>query len=114
MQDRRKATRLRTYFGAQIDDCARGSVVNCVVRDFTSVGAKLLILGAARIGPEFFLSIPKQKRVFPARLIWRTAKEAGVAFDQSRSAPVPLDLVRRMRQREADKAARRAARQHRQ
>jgi hypothetical protein len=113
MQDRRRTTRLRTYLGAQIDDHARSSVVNCVVRNLTNAGAKLIILGAAPTGQEFFLSIPKQKRVVPARLIWRTAKEAGVAFDQSQSAPVPLDLVRRLRQREAEKAARRVARQPR-
>ena len=104
---------MRAYFGAQIDDCEGGSVVNCVVRDLTDAGAKLIILGPAQIRQEFFLSIPKQKRVVHALLIWRTAKEVGVAFDQSQSAPIPLDLVRRLRQREAEKAARRAARRPR-
>ena len=97
-QDRRRTTRLRTYFGAQIDDHARAAAVSCVVRNLSSAGAKLIILGGASTEPNFFLSIPKQNRVLSARLIWRTTKEAGVAFDEGGTAPIPLDLVRRLRQ----------------
>jgi len=56
---------------------------------------------------EFDLSVHKNERTYRAKVIWRRADEAGVAFLEPRpqAAPVSLDLMRRLRQSEADKAA---------
>ena len=107
MQDRRKTARGRTYFGAEVDVAQRKSALACVVQNFSTDGAKLVFTGGAPAQNDFYLSIPKYKQTFPARLVWRRGNEAGVAFGQGQlqSAPISLDLVRRLRKCEAEKAA---------
>ena len=107
MQDRRKTARTRTYFGGQIEFNQRSSLMDCVVRNFSADGAKLVFTNTAAVPQEFSLSIPKQDQIFRARMVWRRANEAGVAFStvQARPAPIPLDLVRRLRDCEAERTA---------
>ena len=106
MQDRRKTTRRRTYIGGQIAFNRRSSLMDCLVRNISAEGAKLVFTQTATVPQEFDLSL-HQERVFRARVVWRRADEAGVAFLEPRpqTAPISLDLVRRLRQCEAEKAA---------
>jgi hypothetical protein len=106
MRDRRKTTRTRTYLGAQIAFNQRSSVMDCLIRNFSSDGAKLLFSNSVTVPQEFDLSIPKQERTLRVRIIWRRADEVGVAIcrAQSRPAPIPLDLVRRLKTCEAERA----------
>jgi PilZ domain len=107
MRDQRKTDRTRTYLGGQIVFNQRSSVMDCLVRNFSSEGAKLVFSNTVTVPDEFDLSIPKQERTFRVRMVWRRADEAGVAIcgTQARPAPVPLDLVRRLRSCEAERAA---------
>ncbi len=107
MQDRRKTTRRRTYFGGQIAFNRQSSLMDCLVRNISAEGARLVFTQTATVPQEFDLSMPQNARTFRAKVIWRRAEEAGVLFLEPRpdSAPVSLDLVRRLRQCEAEKAA---------
>ena len=107
MQDRRKTTRMRTYFGGQIAFNQRMSVMDCLVRNISAEGAKLVFSETLTVPQEFDLSVHKNERTYRAKVIWRRADEAGVAFLEPRpqAAPVSLDLMRRLRQSEADNAA---------
>lgn len=107
MQDRRKNPRQRTYLGAQIAYNQRSSLMDCVVRNISGEGAKLAFTNTGAVPQEFDLSVPQNARTFRARVIWRRAEEAGVAFLEPRpqSAPISLDVARRLRQCEAEKAA---------
>jgi hypothetical protein len=107
MQDRRKTTRTRTYFGGQIAFNRRMSVMDCLVRNISAEGAKLVFSETLTVPQEFDLSVHKNERTYRAKMIWRPADEAGVAFLEPRpqAGPVSLDLMRRLRQSEADKAA---------
>ena len=107
MQDRRQTTRTRTYFGGQIAFNQRMSVMDCLVRNISAEGAKLVFSETRTVPQEFDLSVHKNERTYRAKVIWRRADEAGVAFLEPRpqAAPVSLDLMRRLRQSEADKAA---------
>ena len=106
MRDQRKTARTRTYLGGQIAFNQRSSVMDCLVRNFSPNGAKLVFSDTVTVPQEFDLSIPKQERTFRVRMIWRRADEAGVAIcgTQARPAPIPLDLVRRLKSCEAEKA----------
>ena len=106
MQDRRKTTRNRTYLGAQIA-FNRQSSMDCLVRNISADGAKLAFANTGTVPQEFALSVPQNERTFRARIIWRKAEEAGVAFLEPRpqTAPISLDLMRRLRECEAEKAA---------
>lgn len=107
MRDQRKTARTRSYLGGQIAFNQRRSVMDCLVRNFSSDGAKLIFSNTVTVPQEFDLSIPKQERTLRVRMVWRRANEAGVAFSatQSRAAPISLDLVRRLKACEAEKAA---------
>jgi hypothetical protein len=107
MQDRRKNARQRTYLGAQISFNRRSSIMDCIVRNISGEGAKLAFTNTCGVPQEFDLSVPQNARTFRARVIWRRADEAGVAFLEPRpqSAPVSLDIARRLRQCEAEKAS---------
>ena len=107
MQDRRKNPRRRTYLGAQIAYNQRSSVMDCVVRNISGDGAKLAFTNTGAVPDEFDLSVPQNARTFRAKVIWRRTEEAGVAFLEPRpqSAPISLDVARRLRQCEAEKAA---------
>jgi len=106
MLDRRRTERTRTYLGAQIAFNQRSSVMDCLVRNFSGEGAKLVFSNSVTVPQEFDLSIPKQERTYRVRMVWRRAEEAGVAIcgTQSRPMPVPLDLVRRLKSCEAERA----------
>jgi hypothetical protein len=107
MQDRRKTTRRRTYLGGQIAFNRQSPLVDCLVRNISAEGAKLVLASTGTVPQEFDLAVHKTERTFRARMIWQRAEEAGVVFLEPRphSAPVSLDLVRRLRECEAEKAA---------
>jgi hypothetical protein len=107
MREQRKTARTRTYLGGQIAFNQRSSVMDCLVRNFTPDGAKLVFSKTVTVPQEFDLSIPKQEQTFRVRMVWRRADEAGVVIcrAQSGAAPIPLDLVRRLKACEAEKAA---------
>lgn len=107
MLDRRRTERTRTYLGAQIAFNQRSCVMDCLVRNFSEEGAKLVFSNTVTVPQEFDLSIPKQERTFRVRMVWRRADEAGVAIcgTHSRAAPIPLDLVRKLKSCEAENEA---------
>src|SRR4051794_31830400 len=107
MQERRKNPRMRTYFGGQIASSERRPLMECLVRNISADGARLLFTRLRTVPEEFDLLVHKNERSFRARMIWRRADEAGVAFLEPRPdcSPVSLDLVRRLRRCEAEKAA---------
>src|SRR4051794_10398275 len=80
MQERRKTIRNRTYFGGVLAFNKRSSTMDCIVRNFSPEGARIAFKTAVTIPEEFDLEIRQKERAFRARLIWRRAQEAGVAF----------------------------------
>jgi hypothetical protein len=105
MQDRRKTIRRRTYLGGQIAFNGQASLMDCLVRNISGDGAKLVFTQTATVPQEFDLSVHQNERTYRARVVWRRADEAGVAFLEPRpqSAPISLDLMRRLRQCEAER-----------
>jgi hypothetical protein len=81
MQDRRNATRRRSYLGAKMAFSSQGSVVECLVRDFTDVGVRVECPGAVTLPEEEldFTIACKGLRV-RARIVWRQGKQLGLAF----------------------------------
>ena len=80
MQERRKTARPRTYFTGQIIFNQRSSLMDCVVRNFSGSGAKLVFTNTAAVPREFELLIPRDDRRVRARIVWSAPNEAGVAF----------------------------------
>jgi hypothetical protein len=103
MIERRKSVRSRTFLGGTIAFNRRKSTMDCHVRNFSSTGAKVAFTNAASIPDQFDLSIARTERLFRARMVWRGANEAGVAFvsEYQQAEPVPLEWAKRLRQCEA-------------
>ncbi len=76
----------------------RRSTIECIIRNFSDDGAKIEFENPALLPDEVDLFIAKKSRAFHAKLVWRQASAAGLAFDAvARNAPISLDWARRLR-----------------
>jgi hypothetical protein len=80
MNDRRRTARNRTLFAGSVAFHPSMPTTDCLVRNLSPAGAKITFAGAAAVPDKFDLRLDRQERTFQARMIWRTAKEAGVVF----------------------------------
>jgi PilZ domain len=90
MAEARRSKRAKTFLGAQILFKNRSSVIDCVVKNISSTGAKLAIphtpLG---LPDEFELYVPKTGCFYRVRLIRRDRQGIGVEFKNSDSPASP-------------------------
>jgi PilZ domain len=105
MLDRRKVHRGRCYLGGQVVFNNRFSTMDCLVRNFSEAGAKIVFTNPATIPGEFDLSI-RQRNSRRAHIVWRSETEAGVAFLPSRSSSVvSIEAALKIRKLEAERDA---------
>jgi hypothetical protein len=99
MLDRRQSVRGRVYYGGVIAFNGRNSTMNCVVRDFSPLGAKVEFDNTALLPDEVDVTIVRKGFSCQARIVWRRANQAGVAFRNPKpsAAPIPLDWAIRLR-----------------
>jgi hypothetical protein len=104
MIERRQTLRSRVIYGGVIAFNERRSTIECIVRNFTEDGAKIEFENPALLPDEVDLLIAKKSRAFRAKMVWRQATTAGLAFDVgARNAPIPLDWARRLRLCESER-----------
>ena len=103
MDDKRSGSRTRSFLKGQIVFNNRMSTMDCLVRDISPTGAKLMLAEGLAIPDMFELVIPQKGKTFRARLSWRRGDEIGVAFSRK-----PHDLAVRVRELEAENARLRA------
>jgi len=80
MNERRRTPRGRTYLGTQVAFNRRASTLDCLMRNLSDDGAKLVFSGPASIPGEFDLLIHREGHSRRARVVWRQESEAGVEF----------------------------------
>jgi hypothetical protein len=105
-QERRQQRRMPTYLGAQITTDHKLIAIDCVVRNMSGKGAKILVPSTTLIPDEFVLHISSRETAYRVRPRWRRHRALGVevvplAADR---APVPLAAARRIKQLEAENA----------
>lgn len=105
MIERRQGFRSRVIYGGVIAFNGRASTIDCVVRNFSNLGARIELQHGAVLPEEFDLTIARKSRAFLARIVWRDAGNAGLAFRDpaEAGAPVQLDWARRLRDGERTK-----------
>lgn len=102
MSERRKALRLRTILGGVISFNGRRSTLDCCVRNFSPLGARIEFTNTAIVPAKFDLTIARKEATFRARTVWRSEDTAGVVFiDDEASGVVPLDWARKLKTAEA-------------
>jgi PilZ domain len=106
MSERRKATRQKSFLHGCIYFNNRRSAIDCLVRDVSAEGAKLIMSEVATIPNVVDLYIPQRGETLRARVQWRTREEAGVVFESARArATAGAGLAERIEQLEAEVAA---------
>jgi PilZ domain-containing protein len=113
--ERRTSTRKKSFLQGRIFFNNRRSAIDCLVRDISAGGAKLIFSQTASIPDVVELFIPQKDQTLRAHVIWRSGEEAGVAFKTAQApaqpqAPAPAggdgaDLSKRVEQLEAEVAA---------
>src|ERR1700750_398972 len=107
VQERRKEGRSPSYLAGQITTDRRLISIDCVVRNTSGAGARLVVPYATLLPDVFELHIPKTNSAYRRRPSWRAANAGGVKtlpLDAA-EAPVPFTLARRLKTLEAENAA---------
>ena len=79
MQERRKVTRTRVLKRAKML-LGNTSVIDCVARDLTNIGAGLEVPSANELSGSLDLTLDDGRSIRRCRLVWRKLNRAGVKF----------------------------------
>ncbi|MGX1787306.1 PilZ domain-containing protein [Bosea sp. NPDC055332] len=106
--ERRQAVRTRTFIGGRAIFNQRQSTLDCLIRNLSEDGALLIFPHSVTLPERFELYFPLKRESRMVRSRWRERERIGVAFAtvaEQDNAPIPLDLVRRLRRLEQENAA---------
>jgi hypothetical protein len=78
--ERRAAARNRVLRAGTIQFGGGGSI-NCMVRNMSNTGAMLNVTNPVEIPEHFILILAPDGHRAPCRVVWRTEKRIGVAFE---------------------------------
>lgn len=111
MNERRIAHRQKSFLRGCIYFNNRRSAADCLIRDISDTGARLIFSSAIAIPDVVDLYIPHKEQTLRSQVQWRHGDELGVAFVQVAQAPETTepgerdDLGKRMQRLEAEIAA---------
>src|SRR5215218_7341744 len=81
--ERRKVTRHKSFLRGMIYFNNRRNVVDCLIRDISPHGARLIFSDAVTTPDSLDLYIPQKDETLRIHVIWRHGQEVGVAFPQA-------------------------------
>jgi hypothetical protein len=109
MSERRRAARKKSFLRGCIYFNKRRSVADCLIRDISEEGAKIIFSDTISIPDVIELYIPQKEQTLRAQVQWRHGNELGVTFGDVPAAPsLPVeagDLAARVAQLETEMAA---------
>jgi hypothetical protein len=109
MSERRTSARQKSFMHGRILFNNRQSAVDCLIRDVSEHGAKLIFSDTAGIPEAVDLYIPYKDQTMRAHVQWRHGEEVGVAFGAAGRAPAPspgvAELAERVEQLETEVAS---------
>jgi hypothetical protein len=81
--ERRRIVRQKSFLRGTIHFNNRRSVLECLVRDISSFGARLIFSDAVTVPDVLDLHIPQKEQTLRCHVIWRHGQEVGIAFAQA-------------------------------
>jgi hypothetical protein len=81
--ERRRVARQKSFLRGSIHFNNRRSVVDCLIRDISPYGARLIFSDTVTTPDMLELYIPQKEQTLRAHIIWRHGQEVGVAFAQA-------------------------------
>jgi hypothetical protein len=110
--ERRRIPRQKSFLRGMIYFNNRRSVADCLIRDISPYGARLIFSDTVTTPDLLDLYIPQKEQTLRSQVIWRVGHEVGVAFPQAihpqqsaTAASGPGDLADRVAKLEAEVAA---------
>ena len=79
MSEYRSAFRFRTHRLAKIYPKG-GKAIECIVRDLSTRGARLEVVGPEQVSDDFFLIIQGMSDRFQCHVVWKNANMIGVEY----------------------------------
>jgi hypothetical protein len=80
MQERRRIHRTRVFKAARL--FGRAYTADCVVRDISAHGARLVLVSTACTPDSFDLSFDAARTLRFCQIVWRSPMEIGVQFQE--------------------------------
>ncbi len=88
MAERRRSSRQKSFLRGCIYFNNRRSAIDCLVRDVSPAGARLIFSAAVTVPDVLDLYIPQKEQTLRAQVQWRYGEEAGIAFVNGRQTGV--------------------------
>src|SRR4051812_46861296 len=91
--NQRGAPRMRTLIAAKISFNNGQSTLDCLIRNLSDTGAKLIVSAAIALPDGFDLLIPQKSVTRRVRIVWWRGEAMGVRFDgghPGQSAAIPM------------------------
>jgi hypothetical protein len=110
MNERRRAARQKSFLRGRILFNNRRTAVDCLIRDISATGARLIFSDAVSIPDLVDIYIPQKEQTLRAHVQWRHGQEVGVAFPEAGAEPAEqtgasADLAARVQRLEAEIAS---------
>jgi len=107
MAERRNAARNKSFLRGCLYFNKRRSAVDCLIRDISDVGARVVFSDTVAVPDAVELYIPQKEQTLRAHVQWRHGEELGLAFTDAGSQPNRSadELVDRVTKLEAEVAA---------
>jgi PilZ domain len=80
MRERRRVPRVAVFKSAKV--VFNGSLRDCIVRDLSSLGARLAFVSTSYLPDKFALTFDSARTLRGCRVAWRTSTEVGVEFQE--------------------------------
>ncbi len=81
--ERRRTARQKSFLRGMIYFNNRRNAVDCLIRDISPYGARLIFSDAVTTPDVLELYIPQKEQTLRVHVIWRHGQEVGVAFAQA-------------------------------
>ena len=89
--ERRKVSRNKSFLRGMIYFNNRRNVVDCLIRDISPYGARLIFSDAVTTPDSLDLYIPQKEQTLRIHVIWRHGQEVGVAFAPAAQMAPPAE-----------------------
>jgi hypothetical protein len=80
MIERRAVVRHKSFMQGRVYFNRRQSSVDCIIREFTKIGARLHFPDLAALPDVFEIYVPSKDEYFQARAVWHKGSDVGIAW----------------------------------
>ena len=84
-ENERVARRSRVLKGAKLVNMNNWSLVDCIIRDMSETGARIICGDQFAVANEFRFLVPTENTICNARVVWRRGEMLGIEFTSEKT-----------------------------